>query len=417
MLSFWIICALLLIIALIIVLPSLMAKQAPEDLDRKKINKAVFNKKLIELESDRDNDLIDLEQYNIAKSDLERSLIDDLEDHKEVIFNRSNKILPIIVLLVLPVLAIFSYLKLNNGLISLDPEFESKMVSQQGQIPDIGKAIAELEGKLKQDSNNLDGWIMLGRSYVVSKRFEDAVKAYAKANELSNGANPDVLISYGEAKGLAAGNSFDESAMTLFRKALKISPNNERGLWYAGLASYQLQNYKASVEYLEKLLQQVPSDQADVRIALVKYLNDAKQKAGIEIVDDSTSSNKSSPAMQVNDNQSKIIVNVKLGDEFHKKYVNSDTLFIYARAINGSKMPLALVKMTAGDLPTTVTLDDSVSMMPSMTLSSMEQVEVIARISKSGQAIMQSGDIFGSVQSVKTDQSKTVDVVISELVP
>ena len=411
MLNFWIICALLLIVALIIILPSLLAKQAPADLDRKKINRAVYEKKLLELEGDLNNDLIDQEQYNIAKSDLERSLIDDLEDHKEVVLNRSNKILPIIVLLALPAIAVFSYLKLNNGLISLDPEFERKMASQQGQMPAIEDAIAELEAKLKQDPDNLDGWQMLGRSYLVSKRFEDAVKAYAKANELTNGANPDVLISYGEAKGFAAGNNFDESAMALFTKALKINPNNERGLWYAGLAAYQLQNYKVSVEYLEKLLQRVPSDQTDARTALVKYLNDAKQKAGIEIVEESTASK------QIDNAQSKITVNVTLSDGLHKKFENSDTLFIYARAMNGPKMPLALVKMTAEDLPTTVTLDDSVSMMPSMTLSSMEQVEVIARISKSGQAVMQSGDLFGSIQSVKTDQSETVDVVISELVP
>ncbi len=319
--------------------------------------------------------------------------------------------LPTLVLLILPVLAIFTYLKLNNGLISLDPEFESKMAMQQGQMPDINKAIAELEGKLKQDSNNLDGWLMLGRSYVVSKRFDDAVNAYQKANELSDGGNPDVLVSYGEAKGLAAGNRFDQSAMNLFSKALKISPKNERGLWYAGLASYQLEDYQASVEYLEKLLLQVPSDQSDVRTALVKYLNDAKHKAGIEIANEPTTE------ISKSNSKSKIVVNVKLSDELHNKYVKSDTLFIYARAMNGPKMPLALVKMTAGDLPTTVTLDDSVSMMPSMTLSSMEQVEVIARISKSGQAITQSGDIIGSVQSVKTDQSETVDVEISELVP
>lgn len=411
MLNFWIICALLLIIALIIILPSLLAKQAPADLDRKKINRAVYEKKLLELEGDLNNDLIDQEQYNIAKSDLERSLIDDLENHKEVVLNRSNKILPIIVLLVLPAIAVFSYLKLNNGLVSLDPEFERTMASQQGQMPAIEDAIIELEAKLKKDPDNLDGWQMLGRSYLVSKRFEDAVNAYAKANELANGANPDVLISYGEAKGFAAGNKFDESSMALFTKALKINPNNERGLWYAGLAAYQLQNYESSVEHLQKLLQRVPSDQTDVRKSLVKYLNDARQKAGMEIVEDSTNSE------QTDNSKSKITVNVTLSDELHKNFENSDTLFIYARAMNGPKMPLALVKMTAEDLPTTVTLDDSVSMMPSMTLSSMEQVEVIARISKSGQAVMQSGDIFGSIQSVKTDQSETVDVVISELVP
>ena len=200
--------------------------------------------------------------------------------------------------------------------------------------------------------------------------------------------------------------------MSLFSKALQIQPNNERGLWYAGMAAYQLQDYKQSVEYWEKLIQQVPDDQAEVRTALGKYLDDAKQKAGIEIAEATESSSESS-----DNNKAKVVVNVSLSDELLKNTVNSDTLFIYARAMNGPKMPLALVKMTAGDLPTTVTLDDSVSMMPSMTLSSMDQVEIIARISKSGQAVMQTGDKFGSVQSVSTNQSETVDVVISELVP
>ena len=202
--------------------------------------------------------------------------------------------------------------------------------------------------------------------------------------------------------------------MQLFIKALKIDPGNERGLWYAGLAAYQLGDFKGSVNHLETLLEKVPNDQVEVRTALVKYLNDAKQKAGIEITQ--TESETSVNQTQSISNAS-ITVNVTMSDELLKNFVNSDTLFIYARAMNGPKMPLALVKMTAGELPTTVTLDDSVSMMPSTTLSSMEQVEVIARISKSGQAVMQSGDLLGSAQSVKTDQSEIVNIVISELVP
>ncbi len=418
MYTFWIICGLLIVVALIIILPALVSKQALKDLDRKKINRAVYEKKLLELESDKNNDLIDTEQYAIAKSDLERSLIDDLEDHKEVAFKTSNKILPIIILLGIPVAAVLTYLQLENGLQSLDPEFQKKMLAQQSnQVGSVEEAITKLEQHLEREPDNLESWKMLGRSYLVTQRFDDAVKAYAKANELSNGADPDVLISFGEAKGFAAGNNFDESASTLFTKALQIEPNNERGLWYAGMAAYQLQNYSASVKHWEKLIQQVPDDQADVKSALIKYLNDAKQKAGIKVtqtVDDpgELTNTKSTKAYET-----KITVNVTISDAVHKNTVNSDTLFIYARAMNGPKMPLALVKMTAGDLPATVTLDDSVSMMPSMTLSSMEQVEVIARISKSGQAVMQSGDLFGSVQSVKTNQSETVDIVISELAP
>jgi cytochrome c-type biogenesis protein CcmH len=425
MLSFWIICALFLIVALVIILPPLLAKESPTDLDRRKINRAVFEKKLQELESDLSNDLIDQEQYGIAKSDLERSLIDDIEgieEDSQIVLKTSNKWLPIIILFLLPAIAVVTYLQLDNGLISFSPEFKERIAAQQSSqnidnMPDIEVAIQNLETKLKQKPDDLDSWRVLARSYLVSKRFDDAVSAYAKANELSKGANPDVLISYGEAKALAAGNSFDQSTMKLFTKALKIDPKNERGLWYAGIAAYQLQNYKDSVDYLEKLLQRVPDEQIEVKAALVKYLNDAKQKAGIAIAENSTISNDSTTSKQTNSNNSKIVVNVALSDSLHKKFENSDTLFIYARAMNGPKMPLALVKMTAGDLPTTVTLDDSVSMMPSMTLSSMEQVEVIARISKSGQAIMQSGDLYGSAQSVKTDQSETVDVVISELAP
>lgn len=430
--KFWIICALLIIVALVIILPSLFSKQAPKDLDRKKINRAVYEKKLLELENDFNSDLIDQEQFSIAKSDLERSLIDDIEDHKDVIIKGSGKALPILLLLTIPALAIFTYLQLSNGLVSLDSEFEKKMASQgNGQannqgagnnMPAIEDAIADLESKLKKNPQDLEGWRMLGRSYLVSKKFEDAVAAFAKANEIANGANPDVLVSYGEAKGFAANNTFDESAMQLFVKALKIDPNNERGLWYAGTAAYQLGDYQGSVNYLETLLQKVPKEQVDVRTALQKYLNDAKQKSGIEVTQEVTqeaaqTENASSATSTPNNNKSRITVNVTLSDELLKNYVNSDTLFIYARAMNGPKMPLALVKMTAGDLPTTTTLDDSDSMIPSMTLSSMEQVEVIARISKSGQAVMQSGDLLGSAKSVKTDQSETIDIVINELVP
>ena len=91
--NFWIICALLTIVALVIILPSLLSKQTPKDLDRKKINRAVYEKKLLELENDLNADLIDQEHYDIATSDLERSLIDDLEDHKDIVLKKSNKII------------------------------------------------------------------------------------------------------------------------------------------------------------------------------------------------------------------------------------------------------------------------------------------------------------------------------------
>ncbi len=417
MISFWLICALLLIVALVIILPSLFAREPQADIDRKKINRAVFEKKLTELERDLEQDLIDQEQFQVAKTDLQRTLIDDLEDQKQPIVSKGNRILPIAIIFILPIVAVLVYLKINSGLQSLSPEFEQQLkAQQQNKMSSVEDAIASLEKKLQRDPDNLDGWLMLARSYLILENFDAAVKAYAKANELTNGSNPNVLVSYGEAQGFAAGQKFNESSSELFKKALQIDPKHERALWYAGFAAFQLQDYKNSVNYWERLLQLVPADQEDVKSALLVYLNDAKQKAGIEI---SSAPQAGQPieSQQEVDSTASITVNVSLAEELKGKVLKSDTLFVYARAINGPKMPLALVKMTAGDVPTTVTLDDSVSMMPAMTLSSMDQVEVIARISKSGQAIMQSGDIFGSIHPVTTHQSETVDVLISEIAP
>jgi len=413
MLIFFVICALLIIVALIIILPSLLANKLQVDVDRKKINYAVYEKKLKELEYDRERDLIDTEQFKIARSDLQRSLINDLAGQKELVLKKSNKLLPIIIIIFIPVIAVSIYLKINNGLISLSPDFETQL---QSQIPSIEQAIASLEKKLKQDPSNIDGWMMLGRSYLISEKFDAAVMVYSKANEITNGANPDILVAYGEAKGFSAGQKFNEAMLALFTRALQIDPTHKRGLWYAGLAAYQLEDFRSSVEFWEKLLQQVPNDQSEAKSALQVYLNSARQKGGIRIADNSQIAGQEA-LNNIGIGKARITVHVSLSKKLEEKVTKSDPLFIYARAQNGPKMPLALVKMTAGDLPATVILDDSISMIPSMTLSNAEQVEIIARISKSGQAIMQSGDMYGSVQSITTKKFETVDVIISDLVP
>ncbi len=413
MLSFWLICALLIIVALVIVLPSLLAKDAEADVDRDQINRAVYDKKLLELAADYERDLIDQEQLQIAKADLQRTLIDDAERVKDRNLKVRNKAIPIIVTLTLPILTLIIYLQISNGLHSLDPEFQSEIQAlQEGEMPSVDEAITSLEQKLKQDPSNLEGWIMLGRSYLITEKFKESVHAYTKANDLSNGANPDILVAYGEAQAYAAEQKFEKSTLSLFIKALKIDPRHERGLWYAGMASYQLGDFDAAIEHWENLMQQIPSNQTEVQSSLLVYVNDARKKAGLEATQVEQIAKQESES-----SGAKITVNVSLAENLRDKIVNSDTLFIYARAENGPKMPLALVKKTAGDLPATVTLDDSVSMMSGMTLSTMDRVEVIARISKSGQAIMQSGDIFGTVTSVSTKQAETVDIEISELAP
>ena len=241
MLGFWIVCALLILVALIIILPSLLAEKPPPDLDYRKINRALYEQKLAELARDLDNDLIDEEQHEIARRDLQRALIDDASGRREQTLKTGNKILPALITLAIPAVAVLTYLQLDNGLPSLSPEFQVRQQTRQNaQMPSMEQAIVALEEKLKQDPTNLDGWLMLGRSYFMLERYGLAADAYAKATEITQGADADVLVNYGEARGFAMEQEFDTDTLQLFSKALRIDPNHQKGLWYAGLAAFQL---------------------------------------------------------------------------------------------------------------------------------------------------------------------------------
>ena len=415
MLGFWIVCALLILVALIIILPSLLAEKPPPDLDYRKINRALYEQKLAELARDLDNDLIDEEQHEIARRDLQRALIDDASGRREQTLKTGNKILPALITLAIPAVAVLTYLQLDNGLPSLSPEFQVRQqIRQNAQMPSMEQAIVALEEKLKQDPTNLDGWLMLGRSYFMLERYGLAADAYAKATEITQGADADVLVNYGEARGFAMEQEFDTDTLQLFSKALRIDPNHQKGLWYAGLAAFQLKNYTDTIGYWERLIQQVPADRQQVKSALWASLQEARERAAIDTTDTPRAADQTA-RLSADPVGTAVTVNVSLAEQLRGGVAATDTLFIYARARLGPKMPVALVRMTAADLPVTVTLDDSVAMIPGMNLSSVEQLEVVARISKSGRAAMQGGDLYGSVYPVSTDAAATVDITIDSV--
>lgn len=414
MLAFWVISAFLIVVALVIVLPPLAAKDPRADHSRQAVNRAVFERKLKELDEDLQRDLIGEEQFEAARADLKRTLIDDLEDYQPPVFKKNGKAMAVAVLLVVPVFSVFLYLKNDSGLASLSDDFQAGAEDQERMLT-VEQAIGGLERKLREDPDDLEGWSMLGRSYLALANFSRAVEAYERAYVLSKGTDADILVGYAEAQALAAGQQFDEGTLAFFVQALQIDPHHERALWYAGFAAYLLQDYPSSVEYWQRLMRQVPEDQPEVRSTLQVYLDDARQKtqpgmasAGPEAGNAVSSGQKPGVAVSID-------VQVSLSAALQEQVAGSDTLFVYARALQGPPMPLALVRMNAAALPVRVTLDDTTAMISGMNLSSVEQVEVVARISKSGQAKMQPGDFYGSVRPVKTSGSSQVAVMISEV--
>jgi len=170
-------------------------------------------------------------------------------------------------------------------------------------------------------------------------------------------------------------------------------------LWYSGYAAFLNQNYQDSVQYWTLLLSLVPDSRPEVKQSLSQFLSDARDRAGLPAPDHTQT---------VLSRQ--ITVNVSIKDSLLDEITGDETLFIYAKAQSGPPMPLALVRLSANDLPITVTLDESTSMIPNMTLNSADQVAVLARISSSGQALTQPGDILSDSQMVDFSQQLQAEV-------
>ena len=190
----------------------------------------------------------------------------------------------------------------------------------------------------------------------------------------------------------------------MLEQALAINPKHERALWYAGYAAYSEDDYQTAVTYWQRLLSLVPADRNDVRDSLEKFVNDAREKAGIEPI-----------AAELTALNRVIHVQVTVAQEKLKNYQAKDTVFIYARAKNGPKMPLSLVRVALSALPIQVQLTEATSMLPNMNLSSFDQVEVLALISPSGQAISQVGDLISAPASVDFNQRSEhkLDLIIN----
>ena len=207
----------------------------------------------------------------------------------------------------------------------------------------------------------------------------------------------------------------------MLQRAVTQQPDHQRGLWLLGVAAMQASRPAAAVEHWSALRALIADDPQAVA-ALDEQLNAAKQAAGsADVVIESgpavAEAASSASASTESDSGAKVTVRVSLAPGLQSRVGASDVLFVFARAAEGSKMPLAIERLVAAQLPLTVILDDSDSMMPALKLSSMTDVVVGARISKSGLATPQSGDLQVLSGSIKPAEQPTLELTISDVLP
>lgn len=286
----------------------------------------------------------------------------------------------------------------------------------QGQIEGLTKKLAE---RLQAQPDDAEGWSMLGRSYGVLGRFDDAVKAFRKLIEL----RPNDAQAYADAAdavGMAQGRKLAGEPEQLIAKALKLDPENPKALGLSGTIAFDKGDYKAAAKHWERALTKVEPDSAMAQ-QLLGAVNDARQRAGMApLALPGAAPSAAAPAepapKAAAGSGAQVEVRISLAPALAAKANPEDPVFIFARAPDGGpKAPLAITRRQVKDLPLTLTLDESMAMSAATSLATQKQVVVGARISKSGSAMAQAGDLQGL--SAKVDVgAKGVAIEIGEVV-
>lgn len=408
------------VVAGLLVWPLLRTASSGRAASRKAINAAIYRDQLTELTRDKDNGILSAEDYEKSKDEVERRVLEDTVDEPATVApTRTGVSRTALALLVLiPLLSVPLYLKLGSpAAIGLQGPVAA---GERDQItPEkIEAMVSALAAKLEQNPNNPQGWSMLIRSYKAMGRMEDAERALAKAGALAE-TQPALMMERIDLDTQKTGGRMSDKSRALLGKVLKLEPENPMALVYAGEDAYFRQQYAKAAEAWGRLLKQVEPGSDDAKnlsigIARAKALAGKKGPAPTVLPWMETAA---APASTGGDMAASAITGlVDLAPALKAKASPGDTVFIFARAVQGSRMPLAVVKATVADLPLKFTLDDSLAMSPELKLSGAAEVNVEARVSKSGDPMAKPGDLTGGVGPVLPG-SRDVKVHIDRLVP
>ncbi len=410
---FWALFFLFIAVALAFVLPPLLRRRdvAPVDhVDRKEANIAIYTDQLAELKEDLDSGELDAAQYEDARREIERRLSEDVPQESAPVAARASRWPAVVLAVAIPVLAVALYAGLGNtdALLASGPE-ALPVAAQPGQHA-TAPMIAALEAKLKEKPDNADGWYMLARSYNATGQYDKAAGAYAKASELV----PDdarLLADYADALAMVQGRNLQGKPLELINRALQLNPNEEKTLNLAASAAYQRKDFAGAAAYWRRLLKVLPPESDDAR-NIAAAVDEADKLAGGAGPDGKPGEKTGQPQPGA----AAITGTVTLSEALIAKTSPADSVFIFAQAPRGPKMPVAGLKIGAGQLPYRFTLDDAASIMPNDKLSNHAEVMIVARVSKSGQPMAQSGDLQGKIGPVKLGQQGAA-IVIDTVVP
>lgn len=416
---FWIAAAAMVALALALLLPTLARRRdAAASIDEaRNDNLQVLRDQLAQLDAELAAGTLTPDQHRESRAEIERRALDeDLADERptRVSGPRRATVTAVAIGVLLPLFAAGFYARLGSRDALLPPQAASAPEVTMAQVEAMVEQLAKvMETKVGQP-DELQGWVMLARSYAALQRFPEADKAYARANALAPD-NAQLLADRADVMAMLPGQSADGEPARLVARALQLEPDNLKALALAGGAAFEKQDFATAVRHWARARELVPPDSefasnldrslVEARAALAAAGGAPKPASGPSVA---TAAAASAPAS--------VSGTLSLAPALKDKVAPTDTVFIVARAAEGPRMPLAIVRRSAADLPIRFTLDDSAAMTPEFRLSKFSQVIVSARVSKTGEATPRAGDLLGQAGPLAPD-GKPIEIVIDRVQP
>lgn len=423
MIIFWVVAALLTLAALLFLVPPLLQlgqKREQTAIEQDALNISVYQDQIVELEQDLLNDIITQDQYEQGKQELERRLLDDVSGASSGANKAmgASKIAAGVVSSIVIASSLSLYLTIGKpGLVDPVPEEittpqMTENMTQEDMADQIAKMVSQLSARLEQDPSDVQGWAMLGRSYYALSRYGDAVAAFSKAVSIVDN-DAQLLTDYADAMAMSSGEqTLEGRPMQLIERALQLDPQNQKALWLAGTAAYERADFESALIYWKRIQVMLePGSQTAQTMAGNIAETEQLMLAQRNSADGAAAGQSATPVAA----KATVSGVVTLSQSLAADVMPTDTVYIFARAVQGPRMPLAILKAEVSNMPIEFTLDDSMAMDPSMNLSSTSAVTVVARVSRSGNATPQSGDMQGAVQNVQIGTSD-IEIVIDEVI-
>lgn len=371
---FWIVVMALTLAALGLLLPPLLRTAAGLGPDRR-----ALERELAALKRRRDAGEIDDAAYATERERVSAALLAAVEAAPPP----PARVLAIVLSLALPVAALALYFSLGRP-----DALDERANAAPADAQDMAEAVAGLEARLRDEPDDVPGWLLLARSYRTMERFDDALRATSSAYALAP-QSPDVLVEHAEATTLASPTRrFDEQTRPLLDAALAADPAHQKALWLLGIAELQAERYSQAVTYWERL--RAGMDDGPMAARIDEQIAAARARAGDAAPAPARETEVAASADA--DDGPQLLVTVEIDDAMRERVAAGDVLFVFVRAPGGGP-PLAIRRIDAPTFPASIALSQADRMLAGAQMEAGAEVEVVARVSKSGQAQPQTGDL------------------------